>query len=288
MGRPSIVVHGGAGRDDVATRPARQTGVLRAAEIGWAVLTTSGSAIDAVVEAVAALEDDPAFNAGLGAVLTEDGTVELDASVMTGDTLAAGAVAAVAGVANPVRLARVVLDEGREVFLVGPPATDLASRHGLRVVEPDALITEDARRRWRAGRPADGETVGAVACDAHGRIAAATSTGGVAGKRRGRVGDSAVLGAGTWADERTAAGSATGPGELILRLGMTRMACDLVGAGATPDEAASRALHELGARVRGAAGLILVDATGRVGSAFTTEGMPAAWRADGMPAAALR
>jgi beta-aspartyl-peptidase (threonine type) len=174
------------------------------------------------------------------------------------------------------------------VFLVGPPAAALAARHGLRIVAPEALITEEARRRWRAGRPADGETVGAVACDAHGRIAAATSTGGVAGKRRGRVGDSAVLGAGTWADGRTAAGSATGPGELILRLGMTRMACDLVAAGATPDEAARRVLAELGARLGGTAGLILVDAAGRVGSGFTTQGMPAAWRTDGMSAAALR
>jgi L-asparaginase / beta-aspartyl-peptidase len=284
----TIGVHGGAGRDDVATRPTRQAGVLRAADVGWAVLAAGGTALDAVVEAVAVLEDDPAFNAGLGAVLTEDGTVELDASVMTGETLAAGAVGAVAGIANPVRLARAVLDEGREVFLVGPPAAVLAARHGLRIVAPGALVTEDARRRWRAGRAAPGETVGAVACDATGHVAAATSTGGVAGKRPGRIGDSAVIGAGTWADDRTAAGSATGPGELILRLGMTRMACDLVTAGAAPDAAARRALAELQARLAGTAGLILVDATGRVGSAFTTDGMPCAWRADGMPGAALR
>lgn len=284
----AIVVHGGAGRDDVATRPARHAGVLRAADAGWAVLAAGGTALDAVIAAVVVLEDDPAFNAGLGAVLTEDGTVELDASVMTGDTLAAGAVGAVAGVANPVRLARVVLDEGREVLLVGAPATALAERHGLRVVAPDALVTADARRRWRAGRAAPGETVGAVACDAHGHVAAATSTGGVAGKRRGRIGDSAVIGAGTWADDRTAAGSATGPGELILRLGMTRMACDLVAAGTTPDDAARRVLDELYARLAGTAGLILVDAAGHVGTAFTTEGMPCAWRDAGMPAATLR
>lgn len=285
---PAIVVHGGAGRDDVATRAARRAGVLRAADAGWTMLADRGSALDAVVAAVAVLEDDPAFNAGLGAVLAEDGTVELDASVMAGDTLAAGAVGAVAGVANPIRLARVVLDEGREVFLVGPPATALAMRHGLRVVAPEALVTEDARRRWAAGRAAPGETVGAVACDAAGHVAAATSTGGVAGKRRGRIGDSAVIGAGTWADDRTAAGSATGPGELILRIGMTRAACDLVGAGVPPDGAARRALAELGDRLGGAAGLILVDAGGRVGAAFTTEDMPAAWRRDGMRGAALR
>lgn len=221
----AIVVHGGAGRDDEATRPARHAGVLRAAEVGWTVLAAGGSALDAVVDAV---------------------------------------------------------------FLVGEPASALAARHGLRIVPPDALITDDARRRWRAQQAAPGETVGAVACDARGRVAAATSTGGVAGKRRGRVGDAAVIGAGTWADDRTAAGSATGPGELIIRLGMTRMACELIGGGATPDDAARRVLDELRARLGGTAGLIVVDATGRVGSSFTTDGMPAAWRADGMPAAALR
>src|SRR5207245_1933936 len=193
----------------------------------WAALTR-GDPLEAVVEAVALLEDDPHFNAGMGSVLTEDGLIEMDASAMRGDMLAAGAVAVVTGVGNPIRLARAVLREGREVLLVGEAAVALAERHGVRRCAPEALVTEESRRRWRERAPASGETVGAVACDGRGQVAAATSTGGVAGKRRGRVGDSAVIGAGTYADDRLGAGSATGPGEAIIRLGLTRAAPELV------------------------------------------------------------
>ena len=144
-----IAVHGGAGAESPADRPARRDGVARAVEAGWAVLDAGGHALDAVIAAVAVLEDDPLFNAGLGSVLTVEGVVEMDASLMAGDTLQAGAVGAVTGVRNPVRLARAVLDEGHEVFLVGEPAERLARRHGLATCAPDALITEEARRRWR-------------------------------------------------------------------------------------------------------------------------------------------
>ena len=276
----AIAVHGGAGGEAPELRAPRRAGLERAAGAGWAVVARGGSALDAVVEAVVVLEDDPHFNAGLGSVLTDDGVVEMDASVMTGDTLAAGAVGAVSGVVNPVRLARTVLAGGREVLLVGDAAVALARQAGLGLCEPDALVTEDARRRWRAREPAAGETVGAVACDARGHVAAATSTGGVAGKRRGRVGDSAVIGAGTYADDALGAGSGTGPGEAIIRAGLVRHAVDVVGRGLDPALAAQHALDELARRLGATAGLILVDPAGRVGIAYSTEAMAAAYRTE--------
>jgi beta-aspartyl-peptidase (threonine type) len=282
----SIVVHGGAGREPPEHREARRAGVLRAAAAGWAVLEGGRSALEAVVEAVAVLEDDPAFNAGLGSVLTEEGGIEMDASVMAGDTLAAGAVALVSGVRNPVRLARAVLTDGRDVFLAGTAAERLAARHGLARCAPEALVTDEARRRWRERGTAPGETVGAAACDRRGHVAAATSTGGVAGKRAGRIGDSAVIGAGTYADDTLGAGSATGPGEAIIRVTLVRVALDALRAGADPARAAQDALDVLARRVAARAGIIVVDPGGRVGVAHTTPAMAAAWRTAGMTACA--
>jgi len=276
----AIVVHGGAGGEPPEERASRRAGVLRAAEAGWAVLAAGGSALDAVVQATAVLEDDPHFNAGLGSTLTVEGTVEMDASVMSGDGLRAGAVGAVAGVPNPVRLARGVVAEDREVFLVGAAAVALAERLRLPRCAPEALVTEAARRRWLERRPAPGETVGSVACDARGHVAAATSTGGVFGKRRGRIGDSAVIGAGTYADDTLGAGSATGPGEAIIRVCLVRAALELVGRGLDPAWVAQHALGELGRRLGVSAGLVLLDAAGRVGIAHTTEAMAAAYRTE--------
>jgi beta-aspartyl-peptidase (threonine type) len=233
-----------------------------------------------VVEAVAVLEDDPHFNAGRGSVLTEEGTVEMDASLMAGDTLGAGAVAAVGGTPYPIRLARAVLAEGREVLVVGDPALAIARRHGVALCPPDTLVTEDARRRWQERRPGSGETVGAVAVDARGHVAAATSTGGITGKRRGRVGDSAVIGAGTYADDALGAGSATGPGEAIIRFGLVWRALVLLGRGLDPGWVAQQALTELVVRLGAEAGLILVDPAGRVGIAHATPAMAAAYRTD--------
>ena len=278
----TIVVHGGAGRENPGERPARRAGILRAVESGWRVLAEGGGALDAVVAAVAILEDDPAFNAGLGSVLTGDGHVEMDASVMAGETLAAGAVGAVRGVRNPVRLARAVLDQGREVLLVGPPARELAEARGLAVCAPDALVTDDARRRWLEQQPATGETVGAVARDTAGHVAGATSTGGVAGKRSGRVGDSAMIGAGTYADDRLGAGSATGPGEAIIRVCLVRSALELLANRLDPGFAPGHALEELRQRTGARAGIILVDPAGRIGALWTTESMAVGWRDDRM------
>ena len=275
---PSIVVHGGAGSDAPDTHTARCDGLERAAGVGAAVLERGGSALEAVVDAVAVLEDDPHFNAGLGSVLTEEGTVEMDASVMDGERLDAGAVAMVRGVANPIRAALAVLGEGREVMLVGEPVRALARRHGLRVVDDAALVTPATVEAWRRRHPPDGNTVGAVAIDARGHTAAATSTGGVAGKRSGRVGDSAVIGAGTYADDRLGAVSATGPGEAIIRLGLARVALDYIGNGMSPQDAATRALMDLAARTGATAGLIVIAPDGTPGAAFTTPSMLAARR----------
>ncbi len=275
---PTIVVHGGAGEDSPGERAARSAGVERAADVGAAALARGGTALEATVEAVAVLEDDPLFNAGLGSVLTQEGTVEMDASVMEGALLGAGAVAAARDVANPIRVALAVLREGREVLLVGDPVRALAERHGVRIVAPNALVTPEALARWRRRQSPGGNTVGAVAVDAHGHVAAATSTGGVAGKRSGRVGDSAVIGAGTYADDATGAVSATGPGEAIIRLGLARVALAHVAAGMTPADASARALALLHERTGAEAGLIAVARDGTPGVAFTTAGMPAAVR----------
>ena len=278
---PSIVVHGGAGREmDPQDRDARRAGLRRAADAGWSVLTGGGSALDAAVAATVVLEDDPLFNAGLGSVLTDAGTVEMDASLMDGATLAAGAVAAVSRLTNPIRGARAVLEGGREVLLVGERACDVAARAGVVLTDPRALVTEQAQRRWRERRAATGDTVGAVARDAAGHLAAATSTGGTHDKRPGRVGDSAIIGAGTYADDRLGAVSCTGPGEMIIRLSLARVALAHLATARDPHLACRLALDDLQTRLAATAGLVLLDARGAVGFHCTTETMLVAWRTD--------
>src|SRR4051812_24715852 len=219
----AIVVHGGGGRlpaDDARAERVR-AGAAAAVEAGHEVLAAGGAALDAVEAAVVVLEDDPEFNAGRGAALTEYGRVELDASMMDGTSRAAGAVAAVRGVRTPIRAAGAVLAEGRHVLLVGAAATEFATTAGLAVESETWFVTE--RERLALNRLKEGDaaaargTVGAVARDSRGRLAAATSTGGVSGQRLGRVGDSPLIGAGTWADDATVAVSCTGHGESIIR-----------------------------------------------------------------------
>jgi beta-aspartyl-peptidase (threonine type) len=221
---PSLALHGGAGGRaqelTIEGRAPYAEGLLAAYTAGWQVLASGGSALDAVCASVEVLEDDPLFNAGRGAALTATGQAELDASVMTGTGLA-GAVAASRRAKNPVRLARAVMEHTEHVFIVDPDVAFL-ERHGLTVVERDYFITE--RRRRELERVLDGRaaaarhgTVGAVARDASGHVAAATSTGGMAGQADGRVGDSPIVGAGVYARDNVVAISGTGHGEAFIR-----------------------------------------------------------------------
>ena len=282
--KPSIILHGGAGRRGIEDRAPRRAACREAVERGWLLLQGGAAAIDAVVAAVVALEDDPHFNAGVGSALTSDGRVEMDASVMEGATLAAGAVGAVERIKNPVLLARTVMEDGRHVLLVGPAVRQFAEQHRIPECDPEFLIVEEQRRRLREQQGADGGTVGAVAMDGAGHVAAATSTGGTLGKLPGRVGDSAIIGAGTYADDRAGAVSATGIGEAIIRLALARHTVDRLAEADDPGVACQRALATLRDRVQAHCGLIAVDTAGRVGSAFTTEAMPVAYMHAGLAA----
>jgi isoaspartyl peptidase/L-asparaginase-like protein (Ntn-hydrolase superfamily) len=272
----AIVVHGGAGKwpEDAYGRAGE--GVQRAVQAGHAVLAAGGDALAAVQAAVIVLEDDPVFNAGRGAALNELGAIAHDASIMRGSDRAAGAVAALTGIRNPVRAARAVLDEGRHVMLVGDSAGAYAREAGL-ATEPDAWVhTPERQLAHRAGDDSRGGTVGAVARDARGGFAAATSTGGSSGKHPGRVGDSPLLAAGTWADDGTAAISCTGDGEAIMRVALAHEVDALMRhAGLPLAEACERALA--GLADLGTAGLIAVGAGG-IATPFTTPAMPRAWR----------
>lgn len=265
----SIIVHGGAGRYPDGDAAARRSGCETAARTGWLILQRGGSALDAVEAAVMALENDPLFNAGFGAPLNAAGEVELDASIMDGATLRAGAVGAVRGVPNPVAVARRLLEQGKHVLLVSEGARAYAEQQGIATCEPAQLIHQAQQHRWQARFG----TVGAVALDSTGRLAAATSTGGLFGKLPGRVGDSALLGCGTFADERCAV-SCTGMGEAIIRVQMARSAADLVRAGLDPDTAARESLAMLVARTDSEAGLILMARDGRVGYSWNARHMP--------------
>jgi beta-aspartyl-peptidase (threonine type) len=285
---PVIAVHGGAGAlDDSGTSglgpdAPRCEGVRRAASAAWDLLRRGGSALDAVVLAASILEDDPTFNAGTGATLTATGHVELDASLMDGATLAAGGVACVKDVKNPVLLARAVLENSGHVLLVGEGASGFARESGIPSWPNERLVTVHQLARYEAARgrePAKigGGTVGAVARDVRGHVAAATSTGGSFMKRPGRVGDSPLIGAGTYADDRLAAVSATGDGERIIQVTLARLVAGLVGAGRSAAEAAAEGIRVLGDRVDGRGGVIVVGPSGEAGFAFNTPAMARAW-----------
>lgn len=301
----SLVVHGGSGVIDRADLKPDQDRAYRAvlaqaAEAGAAVLRLGGAALDAVEAAIHVLEDDPLFNAGRGAVFTADGRVELDAAIMDGATLAAGAVAGVTRMRNPISAARAVMERSPHVLMAGSGADAFAAAEGLAEVDPGYFFVE---RRWRAlesqlareGLPIpprphgassdlahaalahdEGKrgTVGVVARDTHGHVAAGTSTGGTTGKRWGRVGDSPLIGAGTYASDRSAAVSGTGEGEYFIRLGVAKQICALVELKGLPlqaavDEVIQHDLTDLG----GQGGVIAVSPDGQMAWSFNTSGM---------------
>jgi len=277
--QPILLVHGGAGRRSLELAAETDAGCARAANAGWAVLSAGGAALEAVLAAVEVLEDDPLFNAGVGACLTAGGVVEMDASVMDGATRLGAGVAGLVTVRHPIRLAAALLRDGRHVLLAGAGAEAFARRVGLATAPPEAFVSARQRQRWSTSRGGDRGTVGAVAVDHAGRLAAATSTGGVSGKLAGRIGDSAVLGAGTYADGAAGAASATGPGEAILVAGLAKAAVDALRGGRDPARVAAEQVADLARRPGGAgAGLILVDRFGRFGAAQTAEHMPTALR----------
>jgi len=288
--RWSLAIHGGAGVLTPERYSPEQVAEYRAAldkalEAGSAVLADGGTSMDAVQAAVMVLEDDPLFNAGRGAVFTFEGKNELDAAIMDGETRMAGAVAGILTTKNPVTAARAVMENSPHVFLSHDGANIFAQEQGLEQVDPAYFATEERRRQWQEfrDRVASGEdwfdadlkygTVGAVAVDTHGHVAAATSTGGLTGKRWGRVGDSPVIGAGTYADDRACAVSATGAGEYFIRLGVAHEICARMRfRGESAQQAADHVIGEVGA-LGGDGGVIVAAPDGSTGFAFNTPGM---------------
>jgi L-asparaginase/beta-aspartyl-peptidase (threonine type) len=297
----ALVVHGGAGliRRDSLT-PEREdrcrAGLRAALDAGWAVLHAGGSALDAVQASVVALEEDPAFNAGRGAVLAAGGTVELDAAIMDGTGRAAGAIAGATLPRSPIAAARAVLSGTPHVLLCGPGADAFIVDAGLETADASWFETPERRAQYEAVAAVGGYgldhgplggkkdvygTVGAVACDRGGHVAAATSTGGMVNKLHGRVGDTPVIGAGTYAWDQTCAVSGTGHGEPFIRLAVAHRISDLMElAGLSVAEAAERVIRVELPAVAGEGGVIAVDAAGRIAMPFNTGGMFRGWRTE--------
>jgi beta-aspartyl-peptidase (threonine type) len=303
QGKIMLVMHGGAGtitRQNMTPELEQQyrAGMEAALRAGHAVLAKGGTSLDAVESAVRVLEDNPLFNAGKGAVFTHEGRNELDASIMNGRTKAAGSVAGVSIIRNPISAARAVMERSEHVMMVGRGAELFATKMGLEVVDPSYFWTE---RRWKSlqnellkekGQAAlAGEedkkfgTVGAVALDRAGNLAAATSTGGMTNKRYGRVGDAPIIGAGTYAENESCAVSGTGHGEFFIRWTVAYDIAALVKyRGLSVEAAANEVIHKKLAPVKGEGGVIVLDAKGNFAMPFNSEGMYRGWiGADGVP-----
>jgi beta-aspartyl-peptidase (threonine type) len=290
----ALIVHGGAGTIQPARYDACRAGCREATLAGWEVLRSDGSAMDAAVRAVVALEDNPNFNAGTGSSLNALGKVETDAGVMDGTTLDVGSIATVEHIKNPIRLARLVL-QSQHVMLTGAGAESFAQEHGMALCLQEDLITPAQLERWRNGyRPGDGAgvseqedkhgTVGAVAIDSEGHIAAATSTGGMPNKHPGRVGDSPLVGCGYYAEDGLGGVSSTGHGEYFIRLLLARRACEFLAHGMSAQAAADAAIRLLAERLGGDGGLILLDRQGQVGKAHNTPNLAYGYLMAGMDA----
>jgi L-asparaginase / beta-aspartyl-peptidase len=274
----SILVHGGAGDVSPASAPAHVAGCERAAAEGAKILGAGGSALDAVQRAVEVLESDPLFNAGTGACLDADGHLSFDASIMDGDGLRAGAVCALPPFEHPIAIARRVMDDTMHILLATEGAARFAVACGFTPADEAAMITEASRKKWESARRKKGAeswaggTVGAVARDANGHVAAATSTGGMVNKLPGRVGDSPLIGAGTYADDEAGACSTTGHGEAMIRVCVAKTAVDTM-RDAPPEASARTAMALMHARTAQTGGVILAGSDGSLGLARTTRTM---------------
>jgi beta-aspartyl-peptidase (threonine type) len=285
---PVLVVHGGAWAMPDELIDEHLNGVRNALAAGWKVLSRGGPALDAIEEAVVVMEDDETFDAGRGSFLNRDGRVQMDALIMDGATLRAGGVGCVEHLRNPIRAARKILSESPHVYFVGEGAERFASEHGLPLCKNEELIIArevEQLRQLQAGELShkgdlfaptiSHDTVGAVALDAEGNIAAATSTGGTLNKAPGRLGDSSLIGCGCYADNESAAVSTTGWGEPIMKLVLAKWSADRVLAGNLPEWVAQEAINYLKSRANGHGGIIVLDAQGRFGIYHNTPRM--AW-----------
>ncbi|MDX1479158.1 MAG: isoaspartyl peptidase/L-asparaginase [Saprospiraceae bacterium] len=282
---PVIIAHGGAWHwDDQLDEPKRQA-VKEAARIGQSVLNESGTALDAVEQTVIALENHPVLDAGTGGYLNASGQVQLDAMIADGTTLSFGAVAGVTRLHNPVSVARAIMEQTAHHFFVGTGAEAMAASLGFDLIDNAVLVTPAMRVFAAQHEQASGhDTVGAVAIDVNGHCAAATSTSGSANKPEGRVGDSPLFGSGGYAENGVGAIGATGLGEQIMRLLLSRQAADLIRQGCSAQEAAAQAMAIAARRFdTPRCGLIIVDHNGRVGMAHTTPKMAVAWCHDKGP-----
>jgi len=288
----SIAIHGGAGTlvKGMMTselEAAYKSALKLALDAGYAILKSGGTSVNAVEEAVKCLEDSHLFNAGKGAVFTADETHEMDASIMDGSTLNAGAVSLISGIKNPVSLAKDVMEKSEHVFLAGEGAMQFAKTNKYTIEDERYFYDEFRHKQWLEIKDTDSfqldhatkkdskfGTVGAVACDAHGNIAAATSTGGMTNKRFGRVGDSPMIGAGNYANNTTCAVSCTGSGEFFIR-GVVAydVSCLIEHKELSLEHAANEVIHKRIVAIKGDGGLIAVDAKGNIAMPFNTEGM---------------
>ena len=288
--KPTLVIHGGAWAMPDDSIAAHENGIANALAAGYALLERGATAVDAVEAAVAVMEDDEIFDAGRGSFLTQDGRVQMDALLMDGSNLRTGGVACVERLRNPIKAARLVLDESPHVYFVGTGAERFARQHGMALCDNmELVIPREQERLYKAqadelaglrdetfsGSMDSHDTVGAVALDAHGNIAAGTSTGGTLNKAPGRVGDSSLIGCGCYADNLLAAVSLTGWGEPIMKLVLGKWAVDRVAAGLSPQDSAQAAIDYLFARLGGHGGIILLGPDGRIGLAHNTPRM--AW-----------
>jgi beta-aspartyl-peptidase (threonine type) len=293
-----LAIHGGAGvieRGKLSRERelAYRAGLEAALVAGQKVLAAGGSSLDAVEAAIRVLEDDPMFNAGKGAVFTADGRNELDASIMDGASLKAGAVAGVTRTRNPISLARVVMEKSPHVMLAREGADQFSVEQGLPQVQPEYFRTEERWQQlldWRKDNAAKLDpthsrgTVGAVALDVNGHVAAGTSTGGMTGKRWGRIGDSPVIGAGTYAADGKCAVSATGSGEYFIRESAARQLCDRIAWRREAVQAAANATIASIGRIGGDGGVIAIDGLGNIAFAMNTSGMYRGWVTSRKPA----